>query len=153
MVSGSVRSDIEVVAAPDVRVKQIQRFEEDYFLSDAQESKAAPAAQQMLTEGARLELSPRCRFKFTVANPASGTACLIPASAKFPRADVNAAILMKREILIGPGRNCHIQTGLLSETMTLYLQDGQIRCQGIQGALPMNQSIEIGPLRMMLTTR
>lgn len=152
-VSGSRRSDIEVVAAPDVGVQQIQRFEEDYFLSDLLESKAAAPAQQLLTEGARLELSPRCRFKFTVPNPASGTACLIPSSARFPRADVNAAILMKREILIGPGRNCHIQTGQLTETLTLYLQDGQIRCQGVQGALSMNESIEIGPLRMMLTTR
>lgn len=164
-ISGSVHSDIEVIAAPDLQIKQIERVEGDYFLSDVSRGPQVKAAgKHLLNEGDRVELSERCRFKFTKPNPASSTACLVPSSAKFPRADINGVILMDREILIGPARNCHIQSGLTSETITLFVQDGQLRCRTREpmfvngqpylpqyGGVPMNQTFETGSLRMRLT--
>ena len=71
---------------------------------------------------------------------------------------------MDREILIGPERNNHIQSGQVPEAITLFLQDGQIRCRssqpvyasgsalGTDPALPMATQIEAGDFRFVLTT-
>jgi hypothetical protein len=159
-VSGSKRSDIELVTAPDVRPKQIERIDSDYFFGGDQSG----SGKRLLSDGDRIELSPRCRFKFTLPNPASSTACLIPSSGRFPRADISGVILMDREILIGPERNNHVQSGLIAEAITLFLQDGQIRCRsnqlvyaggsalGSDQTLPMDTQIEAGDFRFILTT-
>ena len=159
-VSSSTRSDIELVTAPDVRPRQIERIDGDYFFGDTDSG----SAKQLLGDGERVELSPRCRFKFTLPNPASNTACLIPSSGRFPRADISGVILMDREILIGPERNNHVQSGQISEAVTLFLQDGHLRCRSSQPvyadgcavgagqALPMDKQIETGDFRFVLTT-
>ncbi len=159
-VSSSTRSDIELVTAPDVRCKQIERVEGDYFFGQADSG----SGRQLLGDGDRVELSPRCRFKFTLPNPASSTACLIPSSARFPRVDISGVILMGREILLGPERNNHVQSGQILEAITLFLQDGQIRCRSNQPvvvdgralaggqALPMDKQIETGDFRFSLMT-
>lgn len=159
-VSSSQRSDIELVTAPDVRPRRIERIDGDYFLSETTD----PGRRQLLTDGDRVELSNRCRFKFNLSNPASGTASLIPSSGRFPRADINGVILMDREILIGPQRNHHIQTGQISEAVTLLVKDGQLLCRSDQPvyaggkpvdrrfSLPMNQPVETGDLRFILLT-
>jgi len=162
-VSSSTRSDIELVTAPDARPRQIERIEDDYFFGAIQHPHSVnQSAKQLLQDGDLVELSKRCRFKFTVPNPASTTACLIPSSARFPRADISGVILMAREILIGPERNCHIQTGQVPEAITLFSQDGQMRCRANQPVfadghpfgrnhiLPVNKPIEIGDIRFML---
>ena len=164
-VSSSVHSDIELVTAPDVRPKQIQRVEGDYFFGEMNHTHSVNhSAKQLLSDGDRVELSKRCRFKFAVPNPASSTACLIPSSARFPRADISGVILMAREILIGPERNCHIQTGHIPEAMTLFLQDDHVRCRTNQtifvegnpltsgNVLPMNKQIEIGDIQFNMIT-
>lgn len=165
-VSASQRSDIELVTAPDVQTKQIERIDGDYFFGDANQAvRVAPASNRLLADHDRIELSPRCRFKFALPNPASSTACLMPSSARFPRADINGVILMAREILIGPERNCHIQSGQVTEQAMLYLHDQQIRCRTAQPirvdgkpcrpdmGLPMNTPFEIGQLRVVMTVR
>ncbi len=158
-VSSSTRSDIELVTAPDVRPRQIERIDGDYFFGDA-----GSTGKQLLGDGDRVELSPRCRFKFTLPNPASNTACLIPSSGRFPRADISGVVLMDREILIGPERNNHVQSGQIPEAVTLFLQDGRLRCRSSQPvyadgcavgagqALPMDKQIETGDFRFILTT-
>ena len=84
-VSALQRSDIELVTAPDVQTKRIERIDGDYFFGDSHNGpNISAAAGQLLSDGDRLELSPRCRFKFVLPNPASSTACLIPSSARFP---------------------------------------------------------------------
>ncbi len=163
-VSASQRSDVELVTAPDIQTKQIERVDGDYFIGDVHKGPAVSfATGRLLSDGDRVELSPRCRFKFVLPNPASSTACLIPSSARFPRVDINGVILMGREILIGPERNCHIQSGQIAERITLYMQDKGICCRtdqpitvkgrvySPQEALPMNALIEIGELRLVLT--
>jgi hypothetical protein len=159
-VSGSKRSDIELVTAPDVRRRQIERIDSDYFFGGNESG----SDKQLLGDGDRIELSPRCRFKFTLPNPASSTACLIPSSGRFPRADISGVILMDREILIGPERNNHVQSGQVPEAFTVFLQDGQIHCRssqpvyasgsalGTDQALPMDTQIEAGDFRFVLTT-
>ncbi len=163
-VSSTTRSDIELVTAPDVVPKQIERVEGDYFIGQTG-GITSHGSRQLLSDGDRVELSPRCRFKFTQSNPASSTACLIPSSARFPRADITGVILMGREILIGPERNNHIQSGQLPEAMVLFLQDGQIRCRTQQpvivegrsvsagAVLPMDKRIEIGDVQLVLSTQ
>lgn len=163
-VSSSRRCDIELVTAPDVRAKEIERIDGDYFIAPADSVPGGHSAKQLLNDGQRIELSPRCRFKFSLPNPASSTACLIPSSARFPRADISGVILMGREILIGPERNNHIQSGQFSEAIVLFLQDQTIRCRTglpitINGRmlaagqpLPMDEQIEIGDVRFSLST-
>lgn len=163
-VSATQRSDIELVTAPDVRPQQIERIDGDYFFGEVNKGPAVSSPKRrLLCDGDRIELSPRCRFKFTLPNPASSTACLTPSSARFPRADINGVLLMGREILIGPERNCHIQSGQISEQLILYVHDQEIRCRTllpvfIEGKaqaphrpLPMNTRLEIGELRLILT--
>jgi uncharacterized protein Yka (UPF0111/DUF47 family) len=159
-VSGSKHCDIELVTAPDVRPQQIERTDGDYFMA----APDAVVAGQLLNDGQRLELSPRCRFKFSVPNPASSTACLVPSSARFPRADISGVILMDREILIGPECNNHIQTGQIDKAMTLFLKDKSIYCRAQQvmtvdgrpldsgQALPMDKQIGAGDIRFCLNT-
>ena len=164
-ISGSKHSDIELVTAPDVRVKQIERAEGDYFIGLPDSAPGSgPVPKQLLNDGQRVELSPRCRFKFSTPNPASSTACLIPSSARFPRADISGVILMDREILIGPERNNHIQSGQIDEAIVLFLQGNRILCRAQQPirvdgraliagqALPMDKQIEIGDVRLNLST-
>lgn len=154
-VSASGRPDIGFIAAPDAKVKQIERIDGDYFACDLQRSpQTASGGRQLLSEGDRIEISPRCRMKFSRPNPASGTVCLILAGARLPRADIQQVILMDREILIGPGRNCHMQTGQLTETLTLFVQDGRLLCRqaggGVRG-IGINQHVEIGTVDLMVS--
>ena len=151
-VSSSLRPDVGFIAAPDARVQQIERIDGDYFACDYQPGPQAEApSRHLLSEGDKIEISGRCRMKFSRQNPASGTACLILSSARLPRSDVNQVVLMDREILIGPGRNCHIQTGQLDETMTLFAQDGRLMCRsaGAHKEIRMNQRVEIGSAAVM----
>lgn len=164
-VSSSINSDIELVTSPDARPKQIERIEGDYFFGEMSNGLGVnDSAKQLLNDGDRIELSQRCRFRFTAPNPASNTACLVPSSARFPRADISGVILMAREILIGPERNCHIQTGQVPEAITLFLQGNQIHCRTSQtvfiegkpigrgNPLPINTQIEIGDIRFNMVT-
>lgn len=157
-VSSSARPDIGFIAAPDSGVKQIERLDGDYFACDYHRGpQTASGGRHLLSEGDKIEISPRCRMKFSRPNPASGTACLILSSARLPRADVQQVILMDREILIGPGRNCHVQTGQLSETLTLFVQDGRLLCRENGGGpvneckgIGINQRVEIGTVGLMV---
>ncbi len=164
-ISGSKRCDIELVTAPDVLPKQIERVDGDYFMGFPDSTPGSkPASKQLLSDSQRVELSSRCRFKFSTPNPASSTACLTPSSARFPRADITGVILMDREILIGPERNNHIQSGQIDEAIVLFLQDNKILCRAQQPltvgghtlaagqALPMDTQIEIGDVRLNLST-
>ncbi len=153
-VSSSARPDVGFIAAPDAKIKWIERTDGDYFLGNWQRGPLVePQSRQLLKEADKIEISGRCRMKFSRPNPASGTACLILGSARLPRADVQQIILMDREILIGSGRNCHIQTGRLSETMTLFIREGHLLCRQTNGSVTgigINQRVEIGTVGLMV---
>jgi tetratricopeptide (TPR) repeat protein len=125
-ISSKVRPDIGFVTSPDEPARTIERMDGDYFLSPG---------KKLLCEGDKIDISPRCRMKFSMPNPASGTACLALSSAKLPRSDIQSIILLDREMIVGPARNCHIQSGQVDETMTFFVRVGKLFYQGSQAVL------------------
>ena len=158
-ISSTAKVDLGLVTSPDARVKRVERTEGDYFVSDAQNL----SGTHLLSDGDRIEISPRCRMQFTLPNPASGTAFLKLSSARLPRSDIQGVILMDREILIGPARNCHIQNGQVQHPVTLFGRDGHLFYRGSESLLlggeaanagqpiGLNQTAQIGSLRFVLT--
>jgi hypothetical protein len=153
-ISSKVRPDIGFVTSPDESVKTIERMDGDYFLSPG---------KKLLCEGEKIDISSRCRMKFTQPNPASGTACLSLASAKLPRSDIQSIILLDREMILGPSRNCHIQSGHVQENMTFFVRGGKLFYQGSQAVVSSGiainpqdgiaegKPVEIGSLRIVWT--
>jgi hypothetical protein len=153
-ISSKVRPDIGFVTSPDEPVKKIERMDSDYFLSPG---------RKLLGEGDKIDISSRCRMKFTQPNPASGTACLSLSSAKLPRSDIQSIILLDREMIVGPSRNCHIQSGQVQENMTFFVRGGKLFYQGslavVSGGIAINpqdgivtgRPVEIGSLRIVWT--
>jgi hypothetical protein len=153
-ISSRVRPDIGFVTSPDEPVKTIERMDGDYFLSPG---------KKLICEGDKIDISSRCRMKFTQPNPASGTACLSLSSAKLPRSDIQSIILLDREMILGPSRNCHIQSGHVQENMTFFVRGGKLFYQGSQAVMSsgiaMNpqdgiaegKPVEIGSLRIVWT--
>jgi hypothetical protein len=153
-ISSKGRPDLGFVTSPDEPVKTIERMEGDYFLSPG---------RKLLCEGDKIDISSRCRMKFSMPNPASGTACLALSSAKLPRSDVQSIILLDREMILGPSRNCHIQSGYVQENMTFFVRGGKlfyqgdesVLCDGIamnpQDGIAEGKPVEIGSLRIVWT--
>jgi hypothetical protein len=153
-ISSRTRPDIGFVTSPDDSAKTIERIEGDYFLSPG---------RKLLCEGDKIDISSRCRMKFTQPNPASATACLALSSAKLPRSDIQSIILLDREMILGPSRNCHIQSGHVQENMTFFVRGGKLFYQGSQAVLcdgiaanPQDgiaggKPVEIGSLRFVWT--
>lgn len=157
-VSSTARPDLGFIAAPDAGVKQIERLDGDYFICNWKSGpEPGSGRRHLLSEGDKIEISPRCRLKFSRPNAASGTACLILSGARLPRADVQQVVLMDREILIGPGRNCHIQTGQIDRTVTLFIRDGQLMQRteeegaGAVREVGVNQRVQIGAATGIIT--
>lgn len=154
-ISSKARPDIGFVTSPDESVKTIERIDGDYFLSPG---------RKLLCEGDKIDISPRCRMKFSVPNPASGTACLSLSSAKLPRSDIQSIILLDREMILGPSRNCHIQSGQVGGTMTFFVRGGKlfyqgsesVLCDGVaidpQDGIAAGRPVEIGSLRLVWTS-
>lgn len=157
--------DLGFVTQPDTPLRVIERVDEDYFLRESQSQTftAKPPADKLLHSGDRLTLSPRCRLRFDRPNPASTTALLQFSAARFPRSDVRAAILMDREIIIGPDSSAHINTDQTNAPVILYINSSQCFCRtkepviineqphDNQKPLPMNHPIQIGSLRIVFT--
>lgn len=163
-ISSSRRPDLGFVTNPDGSVKKIERIDGDYFLSDVQAGLQMNKANgKLLCEGDKIDISSRCRMKFTQPNPASGTACLSLASAKLPRSDIQSIILLDREMILGPSRNCHIQSGHIDENMTFFVRGGKlfyqgdqaVMCDGIalnpQDGIAGGKPVDIGSLRVVWT--
>lgn len=163
-ISSRHRADLGFVTSPDEPVKMIERVDGDYFLSDVRAGvQIDRPTKKLLCEGDKIDLSSRCRMKFSQPNPASGTACLSLSSAKLPRSDIQSIILLDREMILGPSRNCHIQSGHVQENMTFFVRNGRlfyqgdqcVLCDGIainpQDGIGVGQSVEIGSLRMVWT--
>lgn len=149
-ISGSSPADLGLVVNPEAPIKAIERIEGDYFVSEPR----GASSKRLLADGDRIEITPRCRMVFTLPNPASGTAMLKPGSARLPRSDIQGILLMDREILIGPARNCHIQSGQTSRTVTLFQRGGRLFAKsetGGQEAIEIGKTVMIGPLRLVVT--
>jgi len=164
-VSSSQKPDIGVIAEPSLPVVGIERTEGDYFLrsNESIQVKGNPVKDKLLANGDRIGLSPRCRIKFEISNAASSTAVLTLSSGRFPRADIRHAILLDREIIVGPGTTAHIRVDQADETTTLCLQDGRLYCRSREAvkanhrtldrenAVPMDTPVQVGEMCFVVT--
>lgn len=164
--SSSARPMVGLLADPYLPVATIERTDDDYFIrsSSPVEVEGTKTTERLLADGNRIALSDRCRMKFGLPNPASTTAVLTLTSARLSRSDIRQVILMNRDILIGPTLSSHIHTDWLNEAVTLYVQNGQMRCKAkdniiVDGGpiesnvgLPVNKQIRIGQLSLVITT-
>ena len=133
-ISSSARPDLGLIADPSLPAIRIERVETDYFVrSDrAIEINARPMTEKMLSDGDVIALSPRCRLRFRVPNPASATAVLMLSGARLGDPDIRQVILMGRDILAGPYTNNHIQSEHLDETVTFFAQNDRLLCRASQ---------------------
>jgi hypothetical protein len=164
-VSSSARPTLGLMAEPDLPVVSVERVDSDYFVrSDrAIDVNGRAVKEKLLADGDVIALSPRCRLRFRLPNPASATALLMLSGARLGRPDIRHIVLMGRDILVGPYTNNHIQTEHLDETVTFFVQNERLLCRANQpvsvNERPMQPStgltvdtpIRIGALSMVLT--
>jgi hypothetical protein len=164
-VSSSARPTVGLMADPNLPVITFERTEDDYFVGSSGTFSVNDKGtnNKLLVDGDRIALSPRCRMKFHITNPASTTAVLSLSSGNLGRADIRRIILMDRDILIGPTSGCHILADFLDETITLCIQNGRLVCKtrekilvdnkpvSSSTGLTMKTQIRIGQISMVLT--
>jgi hypothetical protein len=133
-ISSSRRPDIALIAEATAAAVTIERIEDDYFL------KTSGAAGKLLSDGDRIELSPRCRLIFRLPNPASTSAVLELSGGRFPRSDVRGVILLDRDLIIGPGNGAHVRADQLEAQAVLHVRDARLwhRTQPIELAKAAN---------------
>jgi hypothetical protein len=153
------------MADPNLPVASIERKEDDYFIRSSSPLRVNDVAtsDKLLADGDRIALSPRCRMKFNIPNPASTTATLSLSSARLGRADVRRIILMDRAILIGPSTGDHIVAESLDETIALFVQNGRLLCKTKErilvndkpissgAGLPVDKQVRMGRISLVLT--
>jgi len=164
-ISSSARPTVGLMVDPNLPAITIERSEDDYFIRSSNPVRVNDSAttNKLLVDSDRINLSPRCRMKFNIPNPASTTATLSIPSARLGRADVRRIILMDRDILIGPTEGSHILAESLDETIALYTQNGRLLCRAkdkilvddktvsSMASLPVNKQIRIGQISLVLT--
>ncbi len=163
-ISSSSRPMLGLMAEPDLPTIAIERVEGDYFVHADRpiEVNGEVVNEKLLADGDRLVLSPRCRVRFGLPNPASTTAVLTLSGARLSRPDIRQIILMGRDILAGPYTNTHIQTEQLERTITFFAQNDRLMCRadapvavGEQplhsgSGLALDTPIRVGSLGMVL---
>jgi len=164
-VSSSARPTVGLMADPNIPVATIERAEDDYFIRSSSPIRVndVTTTNKLLVDGDRIALSPRCRMKFHIPNPASTTAILVLSGARLGRADIRQVILMDRDILIGPSAGNHILAEFLDETVAMYAQNGRLLCKAGEkvlvndkpisstASLPVDKQIRIGQISFVLT--
>jgi len=163
-ISSSRRPMLGLMAEPNLPVVSIERMDGDYFLrcEQAVQVNGAAVTEKLLADGDAIALSPRCRLRFRLPNPASPTAILMLSGARLGRPDIRHVILMGRDILAGPYTNNHIQTEHLEETVTFFCQNDRLLCRAAQPVtiddrpmqpdkgLTLDKPIRVGKLSMVL---
>ncbi len=163
-ISSSSRPTLGLMAEPDLPTIAIERVDSDYFLHADKpiEVNDQVVKEKLLADGDRIALSPRCRVRFGLPNPASTTAVLTLSGARLSRPDIRQVILMGRDILAGPYTNNHVQTEQLEKTITFFAQNDRLLCradapisvgdQPVQSdaGLTLDTPIRVGPLSMVL---
>jgi len=163
-ISSSARPMLALMADPSLPTVSIERMEGDYFVRSGTpvqvNGQAVP--EQLLADGDRITLSPRCQIRFHLPNPASTTAVLTVSGARLSRPDVKQLILMDRDLLIGPYANDHVRTEKVAEPVALFVQNDRLLCRAKESilvdgrgfdpnvGLAMNKPIEIGKVSMVV---
>jgi tetratricopeptide (TPR) repeat protein len=163
-ISSSTRPALGLIADPNLPTVCLERVEGDYFIRSATpiDVNGQAVMEKLLSDGDRIALSPRCRIRFALPNPASTTAVLSVSGARLSRPDVRQIILMDRDILIGPYANNHVRTEQVREPMALFVQNGRLLCRTkddilVDGAsfdpgvgLAVDKPVRIGGLSMVV---
>jgi len=163
-ISSSARPTLGLMAEPNLPVVSIERVDADYFVrsQSAVQVNGESVTEKLLADGDTIALSPRCRLRFRLPNPASTTALLLLSGARLGRPDIRHILLMGRDILVGPYTNHHVQTEHLEDTITFFEQNDRLLCRASQPVtidnrpmqpekgLTMDQPIRIGKLSMVL---
>jgi hypothetical protein len=121
---GGTAADIALMAEPGLAPLTVARVEDDYFLRAGNSGKG-----KLLASGDRLELSPRCRLKFSIPSQVSTTAVLDLSGARLARLEIRRIILMDQDLIIGPNSASHIVAGAMRESMVLHVRQGRLYCQ------------------------
>ncbi|MBN1764495.1 MAG: hypothetical protein JW860_04495 [Sedimentisphaerales bacterium] len=164
-ISSSRKPQVGLVAEPNLPVVAIERTDGDYFLRSQQAIQINDKiiSEKLLAGGDTIMLSERCRLKFQVPNAASTTAKLSFNGARHPRLDIREAILLDRELVVGPGSSAHIRTERAECKLVLMMQEGRLVCktkeyikingqnQDKNTALPMETPVQIGDISLVLT--
>ncbi len=164
-VSSPDRPDVGLIADPSVPVVTIQRTQDDYFLRCPRQVKVngKPTSDRLLCDGDKIELSPRCRFRFRLPHAASTTAVIELTGARLVRADVKRVILLDRQLVVGAGTACHVRADSAEEPIILNLRDGRLVCQSPQtvkvgggaydpqAGVPMDTTVCVGPVSLRVT--
>ncbi len=163
-ISSSSRPMLALIADPNLPVVVLERVEGDYFIRSQTpiDVNGQSVSEKLLGDGDRIALSPRCRIRFQLPNPASTTAVLTVSGARLSRPDIRQLILMDRDILIGPYANDHIRTEQVKDPVALFAQNGRLLCRTrddilVDGAsfdpnvgLAMDKPVKIGRLSMVV---
>jgi len=163
-ISSSARPMLALIADPNMPVVMLERVEGDYFVRSQTpvEVNGQPVTEKLLSDGDHIALSPRCRIKFHLPNPASTTAVLTVSGARLNRPDIRELILMDRDILVGPYINDHIRTDQLKDPVTLFAQNGRLLCRAKESilvdgcnldpsvGLALDKPVKIGRLSMVV---
>ena len=163
-ISSSARPMLALIADPNVPVAVLERVEGDYFIRSQTpiDVNGQSVTERLLADGDRIALSPRCRIRFGLPNPASTTAVLTVSGARLSRPDIRQLILMDRDILIGPYANDHIRTEQVKDPVALFAQNGRLLCRTrddilVDGArfdpsvgLAVDKPVKIGRLSMVV---
>jgi tetratricopeptide (TPR) repeat protein len=163
-ISSSTRPMLGLIADPNLPTVCLERVEGDYFIRSATpiDVNGQSVTEKLLADGDRIALSPRCRIRFGLPNPASTTAVLSVSGARLSRPDIRQIILMDRDILIGPYANNHVRTEQVKDPVALFVQNGRLLCRAkddilVDGAsfdpsvgLVMDKPVRIGGLSMVV---
>ena len=163
-VSSSRRPDLGLVTDPAGPVGTIQRAEEDYFLrcDDPVLVNEQPVKDKLLADGDRIALAPRCQMRFFRPNAASTSAVLALSHARLPQADTRTAILLDREIVLGPGPTAHIRADQMAQPAVLHVRGDRLLCRSAgpvtangraidpAGAIPLGVPVRIGSITMVV---
>ncbi|MEM8783989.1 MAG: hypothetical protein AAGE65_14195 [Planctomycetota bacterium] len=150
-ISSSTRPDLPLVTDPATPTVGLRRVDGGYLLQTDRPIEVAGQAvtNRLLCDGDVAALSPRCRMTLTQPHPASGTALLRFTGTRMPRADIRGALLMDRELLLGPTGPAHVVCGGLNGTVALVATDGGVAVRGAPGVrsdqpLLLHRPVDIG---------
>jgi tetratricopeptide (TPR) repeat protein len=163
-ISSSARPMLGLIADPNMPAVMLERVEGDYFIRSQTpiDVNGQSVTEKLLANDDLIALSPRCRIRFQLPNPASTTAVLTVSGARLSRPDIRQIILMDRDILIGPYANNHVRTEQVKDPVALFVQNGRLLCRTrddilVDGAsfdprvgLALDRPVRIGRLSMVV---
>jgi tetratricopeptide (TPR) repeat protein len=164
-VSSPDRPEIGLLVDASIPTATIERTEADYFLTSGHPLKVNDIAtdHKLLADGDKITLADRCRFRFHLPNAASSSAVLTFSGMRLPRSDARRAILLDRELIIGPGATAHIRADQLTEPVVLHVRDNRLVCRTDQPVLvndrpmdrqtgiPLDANVTVGTMRFVAT--